>query len=225
VGTESGRVNYENWDVIDRHGMLRWRPTEADTPLRNEHWFWHPNDEKNVKSLDEMLETYDQTIGRGAQLMLGLAPDRRGLLPDSDVARLKEFGEAVKQRYSNNLALQHTGTTPELSAALDGDRDTFWSAPAGSHHATLEVTFPKPVTFNRTLTMEWLNDGQHVQKYAIEIYDGKAWKPVAGAEAIGHMKVDTFAPITASRVRLNILSSSAEAHIREFQLFNVAATK
>jgi alpha-L-fucosidase len=37
--------------------------------------------------------------------------------------------------------------------------------------------------------------------------------------AIGHKRIDHFAPVTASRVRLNILSSSAEAHIREFQLF------
>ena len=221
VGTESGRVGYENWNVIDRHGFLRWRPVEADTPLRDLHWFWHPNDEKSLKSLDELLTTWDQTVGRGAQLLLGVAPDNRGLLPDSDVARLKEFGAALKARYSHNLALEHAATTPEISAALDGNPDTFWSAPAGSHHATLEVDFAKPVTFNRTLTMEWLNDGQHVQKYAIEIWDGHGWKAVASAEAIGHEKIDTFAPVTASRVRLNILSSSSEAHIREFQLYLV----
>ena len=225
VGTESGRVPYENWNVIDRHGFLRWRPVEADTPLRNLHWFWHPNDEASVKSLDELLTTYDQTVGHGAQLMLGLAPDNRGLLPDSDVARLKEFGDAVRERYAHNLSLQHLGGTAEQTAALDNDPDTFWSAPIGSHHAILEVNFPKPITFNRSLTMEWLNDGQHVQKYAIEAWDGKAWKHVAGAEAIGHKKIDTFDPVTASRVRLSILSSSAEAHIREFQLYSVPDTK
>jgi alpha-L-fucosidase len=223
VGTESGRVSFENWNVIDRHGYLRWRPVEADTPLRNEHWFWHPNDEKSLKSLNELLTTWDQTVGRGAQLMLGVAPDNRGLLPDSDVARLREFGAALKARASHNLALAHSAaTTPEIAAALDANPDTFWSAPAGSHHATLEVDFAKPVTFNRALTMEWLNDGQHVQKYAIEIWDGRAWKAVAAAEAIGHEKIDSFAPVTASRVRLNILSSSAEAHIREFQLYRLA---
>jgi alpha-L-fucosidase len=130
VGTESGRVGYENWNVIDRHGFLRWRPVEADTPLRDQHWFWHPNDEKSLKSLNELLTTWDQTVGRGAQLMLGVAPDHRGLLPDSDVARLKEFGAALKARSSHNLALEHTATTPERAAALDGDPDTFWSAPA-----------------------------------------------------------------------------------------------
>jgi alpha-L-fucosidase len=222
VGTESGRVPYENWNVIDRHGYLRWRPIEADTPLRNLHWFWHPNDEASLKPLSELLETYDQTVGHGAQLMLGLAPDTRGLLPDSDVARLKELGQALHTRYEHNLAIEHIAGTPEAAAALDGNPDTFWSAPAGSHHATLEVSFPKPIIFNRALTMEWLNDGQHVQKYSIDIWDGKTWKQIAAAEAIGHKKIDSFIPVTASRVRLNILSSSSEAHIREFQLYSVS---
>ena len=32
VGNEDGFVPYENWNVIDRHGALRWRPVEVDTP-------------------------------------------------------------------------------------------------------------------------------------------------------------------------------------------------
>ncbi len=221
VGTESGRVPYENWNVIDRHGYLRWRLVEADTPLRSKHWFWHPNDEASLKSLDELLTTYDQTVGRGAQLMLGLAPDRRGLLPDSDVARLEEFGKALRERNARNLALLHTPAPAELSAALDGNPDTFWSAPAGSHHSTLEISFPKPISFNRALTMEWLNDGQCIQKYSIDVWTGKVWKTVASAEAIGHEKIDQFPPVTASRVRLNILSSTDAAAIREFQIYDV----
>jgi alpha-L-fucosidase len=221
VGTESGRVPYENWNVIDRHGYLRWRPVEADTPLRREHWFWHPNDEASVKSVSELITMYDETVGHGAQLMLGLAPDRRGLLPDSDVARLEEFGAAMRMRYGHNLALVHLPASAEVNAALDGNEDTFWSAPPGSHHATFEVGFAKPVTFNRALTMEWLNDGQRVQKYSIDVWSGNGWKTIAGAEAIGHKKIDRFPAVTAARVRLNILSSTDAAAIREFQLYHV----
>jgi alpha-L-fucosidase len=221
VGTESGRVPSENWNVIDRHGYLRWRPVEADTPLRREHWFWHPNDEASVKSVGELITMYDETVGHGAQLMLGLAPDRRGLLPDSDVARLEQFGAAMRMRYGHNLALVHLPASAEVNAALDGNEDTFWSAPPGSHHATLEVGFAKPVTFNRALTMEWLNDGQRVQKYSIDVWSGNGWKTVARAEAIGHKKIDRFPAVTAARVRLNILSSTDAAAIREFQLYSV----
>jgi alpha-L-fucosidase len=222
VGNEDGAIPYENWNVIDRHGFLRWRPVEADTPLHKLHWFWHPNDESTLKSVDELVTTYEETVGRGGQLMLGIAPDNRGLLPDADVARLKEFGDAIRARYADNLALKHLPADANTASALDGDPDTFWSAPAGSHHATLEVTFQQPITFDRALTMEWLNDGQNVEKYAIEVWKNNNWQPITQGNAIGHKKIDAFAPVTAARVRLQILSSTGEAHIREFQLFSTA---
>lgn len=220
VGNEDGRVPYENWNVVDRTGYLRWRPAEADTPLRKLHWFWHPNDEASLKSLAELIEDYDQTVGRGAQLMLGIAPDRNGRVPGVDVERLKEFGEAIQKRYSHNLVKEKQGGGGIAGKALDGDPETFWSAPAGSHSAVIEVNFREPVTFNCALTMEWLNDGQHVQKYAIEALEAGRWKRVAEGEAIGHKKIDHFTPETTQHVRLNLLATSAEAHIREFQLYS-----
>jgi alpha-L-fucosidase len=221
VGNEEGTVPYENWNVLDSHGYLRWRPVEADTPLHKGHWFWHTNDEATLKNVDELLATYESTIGHGGQLMLGLAPDRRGLLPDADVKRLEEFGAAVRRRYGDNLVAQNHGHATSGEAALEGDPETFWSAPAGSHQATLEVSFAKPVTFNRSLAMEWLPAGQRIERYRVEIWDGKGWKSVAEGHAIGHKKIDVFPAVTASRVRLNILSSSDPAHIREFQVFRV----
>jgi alpha-L-fucosidase len=224
VGNEDGRVTYENWNVIDRTGYLRWRPAEADTPLRKLHWFWHPNDEGSLKSVEELVKNYDQTVGRGAQLLLGIAPDRSGRVPDVDVARLKEFGEAIEKEYGHNLMTEKQGRGA-ATEALDGDADTFWSAPEGSHNAMIEVNFKEPVTFDCALTMEWLNDGQHVQKYAIEVWENGEWKRVAEAQAIGHKKIDHFAPVTTQHVRLNLLATSTTAHIREFQIYNTGATR
>jgi len=221
VGNENGTIPYENWSVLDRHGYLRWRPVEADTPLHKAHWFWHPNDEASLKTVPELVETYDTTVGHGGQLMLGLAPDRRGLLPELDVKRLKEFGAALRSRYGDNLIAKEHIRNQSTDAAFDGDADTFWSAPVGSHHATLEAEFARPVTFNRSTILEWLNDGQRVEHYRIEAWDGKNWKSLVEGHAIGHKKIDSFSPVTTSRVRLNILASSGEAHIREFQVFNI----
>jgi len=223
VGNEDGRVTYENWNVVDRTGYLRWRPVEADTPLRKLHWFWHPNDEASLKSLTELMEDYDQTVGKGAQLMLGIAPDRTGRVPDTDVTRLKEFGQAIQKRYSHDLVTVKHGRGAAVEA-LDGNVDTFWSAPEGSHNATIEVNFKEPVKFDCALTMEWLNDGQHVQKYAIEVEENGKWRRVAEGQAIGHKKIDHFAPVTAQHVRLNLLATTAAARIREFQLYDTTQT-
>jgi alpha-L-fucosidase len=154
--------------------------------------------------------------------MLGVAPDNRGLLPDSDVRRLEELGAALRKRAENNLVLHRDQANVGFEAALDGDPDTFWSAPSGSRHAEVEVDFVKPMAFDHAVTMEWQNDGQHIQKYALEIWSesDKAWKRIAEGQAIGHKKIDRFPSVTAQRVRLNILSSTSEAHIREFQLYD-----
>jgi alpha-L-fucosidase len=219
AGDESGKIEYQNWNVVDRHGYLRWRPVEVDTPLRKLHWFWHPNDEGSLKSVDELIDSYENSVGHGGQWMLGVAPDNRGLLPDADAARLRELGEAIRARYAHSLLENNLAVDENIAKALDGDPDTFWSAPAGSKAATLEVRLPKPITFDHALTMEWLVDGQHVQKYSIDAWQNGHWKSVVTSYAIGHKKIDHFAPVTAERVRLNILAASGDVRIREFQVF------
>lgn len=228
VGNENGVIGYQNWNVIDRTGYLRWRPVEADTPLRKRHWFWHPNDEASLKSVAELVNVYNNTIGHGGQLMLGIAPDDTGRLPAADAARLREFGDAIRELYGpdrNLITRDHATASGGAGAATDGDPDTFWTAPGGSHHATIEVTFPHPVTFDRALTMEWLNDGQRVEKYAIEALVAGRWKRLVESQAIGHKKIDIFTPVTAQRVRLELLSTTAAAEIREFQLFDDTGVK
>jgi alpha-L-fucosidase len=189
AGNEDGRLPYENWNVVDRTGYLRWRPVEADTPLRKLHWFWHPNDEASLKSLAELVNNYNDTVGREAQLMLGIAPDRTGRVPEPDVARLREFGDAIQKLNSHNLVQERQGHG-WAAEALDGDPETFWSAPPGSHHASIEVSFPQPVTFDRALAMEWLNDGQHVQKYAIEVQVHGAME--ASGNGSAHPRISAF---------------------------------
>ncbi len=97
--------------------------------------------------------------------------------------------------------------------------DTFWSAPPNSHQSTLEINFAKPITFDHALIMERLTNGQHVQSFRIEVWDGAAWKSVASDHSIGHKRIESFPAQTASQVRLNILSSTDTAEISEFQLF------
>jgi alpha-L-fucosidase len=224
VGNEEGSAPEENWDVLDLRGYLRYRPAEADTPLRTGHWFWHPNDEKSLKSVSDLLDTYNRTVGRGAQLMIGLAPDNRGLLPDADVRRLKEFGDAIVSIYASqkNLATRAVNASA-FKAAVDSDPDTTWSPPEGSHSAIIDLLFAHPIRFDRALTMEWLVDGQKIQKYAIQIMDGSRWRTVYSGTTIGHKKIDRFPRVSAQHVRLNILSSSATPRIREFQLFDGSA--
>lgn len=209
VGNESGVANEENWNVVDAYQILRWRPAEADTPLRDEHWFWHPNSESRLKSVAKLMEIYHQTVGRGAQLVLGIAPDNRGLLPEVDVKRLEEFGAEVKRIYGKGLL--RGVDSPDGALGDDGS------------HPEWAISADHAVTFDRAVMMEGLTDGQRVRSYEIVArVDGK-WKTVSRGTTIGHKKIDIFPPVTADLVRLQVTHALGPVRIREFNVYNGAA--
>jgi alpha-L-fucosidase len=191
VGNEDGSAPEENWNVIDGYNVLRWRPAEADTPLRKGHWFWHPNAEAKLKSLDELMETYHATVGRGAQLVLGLAPDNRGLMPDVDVKRLAEFGAELKRLYGWESAQP---------------------APAGS----LDPVHLQPGRIDRVVIQEDLTRGQMIRRYSVTVRSAGVDKVVARGTTIGHKRIHIFPAVDAEQVRLNIELSLGEARIRRF---------
>ena len=225
VGNEDGQARRENWDVIDRTGYLRWRPAECDTPLHRRQWFWHTDAAKTLKTLPALLKIYDHTVGRNCQLMLGVAPDRRGLLPAEDARRLRQLGAALRRIYGQDLAREAYAVTANVGtadprAATDGNPDTFWIAPPHTYSATLELRFRQPISFDRTACMEWLNRGQQIERYEIQAWRSGRWRSLARGTSIGHKRINIFPRTTATRVRLKIFMAAGRPAIREFQIYD-----
>lgn len=191
VGNEDGSAPEENWNVIDGYNVLRWRPAEADTPLRKGHWFWHPTAESRLKPLDELMETYHATVGRGAQLVLGLAPDSRGLLPDVDVKRLNEFGAELKRIYG-------------------------WESGQPAPSGAAQTMRSNPGRIDRVVIQEDLTQGQLVRRYSIKIREAGVERVVARGTTIGHKRIHVFPPVSPETVWLEIEQSMGEAKIRRF---------
>src|SRR5699024_6605536 len=105
-------------------------PAEVDVSIRP-GWFYHAKEDDKVKSVAELLEIYEQSVGRNGLLLLNVPPDRKGQLAAVDVARLREFSAALARIYGTNLA--RGGTASGESAAghsaehlLDGDPQSWW---------------------------------------------------------------------------------------------------
>lgn len=114
VGNESGMAPMPNHNVVtdldisirtDRKDPLNqslYLPAECDFMLRDK-WFYSDSNEDQIKGLDELMGLYYYSVGRGANLLLNIGPDRRGLLPEADVQRLREFGAEIRRRFSNPI--------------------------------------------------------------------------------------------------------------------------
>jgi alpha-L-fucosidase len=174
-----------------------WVPAECPVPIRGNHWFWHPDDRTPLRSLEELISLYERSVGHGATLLLNLAPDRRGLLPDEEVQRVIEFGEEIRRRYGSPVA-ETRGVCPVLTLSL----------PEGAGEVS------------SVILMENIREGERVRSYVLEAERDGSWIPVVSGSAIGHKKIDRFPPVRTSRFRLRVTQSEGgEALIRSFAAF------
>ncbi len=82
-----------------RHGS-HWMPAECDVSIRP-GWFWHQDQNARVKTPAQLIDLYYQSVGRGANLLLNVPPNRDGLLSAEDMASLHGFGEYRRRTFAH----------------------------------------------------------------------------------------------------------------------------
>jgi alpha-L-fucosidase len=102
--------------------------------------------------------------------------------------------------------------------AVDGLDDTRWATDASTGPAWLEVDLGKPTEFSRATILQAYPELKRIHKLAVEyLHDGQ-WKTCYQAEDPGERLDARFPPVTAQRVRLNLLDAHGGPTIWEFQL-------
>jgi len=191
--------------------MFAWYPSQVNTSIRP-GWFYHRREDVRVRPLTELLEFYYGSVGGFGQFLLNIPPDRRGLLHENDVARLKQFGDVLRATFEGNLvdgaelqAVVAGGTgAGSIHALLDGDPGTFWTTTDGAREALITALLPAPVRANCVMLQEHIASGQRVEAFELDLLEGGTWRHAAGGTVIGHKRLLRFddATITGFRVRL-----------------------
>lgn len=232
-GSEKGFVKYPCNNVMkNREGKDIWNPLEADTTINHRGWFWHPNQQNAVKPPKQLMNIYMESVGRGANLILNIAPNRDGELDAADVASLLTFGKARRELLAKDYALHAAATADETrgNAATfgadkltDGDIETYWCPNDGTTTGTLELTLPQPETFDVIRLREQIRLGQRVRDFRIEVWQDGAWQLADGeGKSIGNQVMRQLpAPVTTDKVRVVITKSDACPCISEFSLLRM----
>ena len=131
VGNEAGVAHSPNYLTVDevdfsvlteRKDALRrakFLPAECDCRMRLENWFYSDNDADTVKSVDELMGLYYYSVGRGANLLLNIGPDRRGKLPEADKTVLLAFGEKIRELSRNMIPCIEEREEKKLTLCMD----------------------------------------------------------------------------------------------------------
>ena len=75
---------------------------------------------RRSRAVEDLLEIYYSSVGRGANLLLNIPPDRRGLIPEVDAARLREFRRVLDATFRTRSRQRvRVRPRPTCAAALE----------------------------------------------------------------------------------------------------------
>lgn len=255
VGNEAGKAGETSWAtytphapeagkapgngfVLDKEGVEGhrdgqfWMPAECDVPLRP-GWFYHKSQDDKVKTPAQLVNLYFNSVGHGADLDLGIAPDRDGLLMENDVKSLAKFGSILEGTFKENLAEEATFTPSNIRGnnklkygpahLLDADRYSYWATDDNVKTPELVIKLTSKKAFDVIRMSENIKLGQRIDGVAIDIMVGKDWKEIATATSIGPNRLIRLpAEVTANIVRLRITGAQAGIALSDFGLYKLA---
>lgn len=216
-GTESGKVPYPCWATFPKpyshagdtqtehmdllkHGDPKgkyWMPAMSDAPLRGyngrHEWFWEPGDEAHIFPVKDLMEIYEGSVGHNSTLIMGLTPNPDGLLPEPDVERLKEWGDAIKTKFGAPLP------------AKFGNGET--------------LKFEKAQKVNYIILQEDISQGERVRNYTLEAKIKGKWREIGKGEVIGHKRIQKIETIETKELRLKVENAVGTPIIINFSAY------
>lgn len=234
-GNESGLAGTTNWNTITidtlyagKRGIehllntgaadgKQWVPAEVDVSIRN-GWFYHAAEDSLVKTPERLFDLYLTTVGRGSTLLLNIPPDERGLFHENDVNALLGFRRLLDKAFAVNLALPAVTTASNVrgkaaayaaARLTDGDNNTYWATDDAVSKANVVVQLPQAKNVQYVMLQEYIQLGQRVQAFAVDVWVNGQWQQVAEGTTIGYKRIIKIPAVVTGKIRVRIEAAKA----------------
>lgn len=234
----SGIAGKTNWNTLDTVGFTpgkggptqdtlntgnkfgkAWIPAECDVSIRP-GWFYHEAEDSKVRTPENLFDLWLKSVGRGANLLLNIPPDRRGKIHQNDSLALIGFKKRREESFGNNLAkegkgyiIPHNGSRP-APLLNDGNLKTGETL---SHYylQSLGIKFEKEKKINCIVLRENIKQGQQCASFKLYLTDKKnnLLLELKGT-TIGHKRILTFPAIEVANISLSIEEQKGKGGIK-----------
>ena len=223
VGNEDGYAPMPNFNTTtdvdfsmlatekEKLARAKFLPSECDFKMRST-WFDCELNEDTIKEADELMGIYEMSVGRGANFLINIGPDRHGLLPEKDVQRLTEFGNMLKARYGQALPFGDAEKTAdnEWSIAMDG-----FSTERGEGEKANALV-------NRVVIREDLTDGESIEEFRLyahmPAYRSKRVCLYKG-DTVGHKAICVIPTMRTGKITLEVTKANGDVKIRDIKAY------
>lgn len=242
VGNEKGIAGDPCWSTIDTTGLYpgladpaylntgerhgpQWLPAECDVSIRP-GWFYHQHEDNQVRTPENLMDLYFASVGRGANLLVNLPVDPRGLVHELDRAALIAFHNQRQRLFATDLAQAATIQVSSChhvqrgaSALTDNNPETYWAPATIDSVPHIIMRFMHPTTINVIDISEYLPLGQRVDVFAVDIETASGWQHIAKHQSICNRRLIRVPSLPATAVRIQLTQYSAVPAIRSLSIY------
>jgi len=243
IGNESGIAGETNWSTRNNEGTLpgkadaaklntgdedgsSWIPGECDVSIRP-GWFYHKEEDTKLKSVEKLMEIWLGSVGRNCNLLLNIGVDRRGLVNESDIARLMEFKKARDIAFGKPIvpsrlnASNTRGNSKSFSPqnVLDNSFESYWATEDEVTSAKLTVEFRNELEVNAVMIQENIALGQRVKKFSIQAWNGSEFITISTNTTIGYKRIIKVPPTKTKRLRILFEAATSSLAISTVKVF------
>ena len=194
---------------------------EADVSLRP-GWFYH--EDQDPKSLEELVEIYFHSVGRGTPLLLNIPPNQDGLFDEKDIRRLYEFAVYRDALYKEDLALGAKVSGLALSSDFachhltDELEASSWASDA-ELPIQLELDLGAPKTFDVIELREDLKLGQRIAAFRVQVEFDGVWQEFGSGYTVGYKRLLRGSVVEAQKIRVTITEVQALPLLTKISLY------
>jgi alpha-L-fucosidase len=216
VGNERGVASETNWCTFDskqrnpsedapipllqagiKHGDIWW-PAETDVSIRP-GWFYHPEEDTKVKSVDQLEKIYFESVGRNTNLLLNIPIDRDGLVNAADSAALMQLRKRLDATFvDNKIPFKKKWTMENNSVTID---------------------LKEKKSFDVISLKENISQGQMIDGWKVEAWVDDKWAFLGEATTVGYQRWLILPKTTASKIRVRFVEPIPNNQILDVNLF------
>lgn len=209
-------------------GGSMWKPAECDVSIRP-GWFWHESQNDKVKSPDQLIDLYFESVGRGASSLLNVPPNNKGLIEEGDSRSLGQSHEKLQRMFAEDLAKGarlepsnvRAGSRKYGAANLvDGRRETYWATDDAVRTPVLTVDFGSAKQVGVIRLREAIALGQRIGAFAVDAWKDGNWSQIASGTSVGSCRLVRLPEaVSTARVRLRVTDSPVCVALSELGVF------
>lgn len=208
------KISSSDFDLGSRKALaneteLIWYPAEVNTSIRP-GWFYHPEEDAQVRSLEELIHIYYNSVGGNATFLLNVPPDSEGLINENDVQRLKEIGEYLRKAFAINMAenANFSADSDDGVNVIENVRcdnyDTYFKTPDGHSAVTVTVNFAEEQSVTHIVLKENIKLSQRIESFEVDILSNGVYHTAYQGTVVGYKKIIKLNLVKTSSIRIRI---------------------